>query len=530
MKDSRRHGVRGLACALAFAWLGMIHLTATAQTYAPPSGRVISTQPAPMAPANYYDPSVRRTQDAPPVPAPSVPVGDAPGTEIGDLALPAAEREFTGGGPTENVAATEAAAEAEAEETGVEQHWLMGALGAGDSPIKFYGWIQNSFTGNANGNNKPRINFGVAPNFQANQWMGNQYYFILENALEQNDEINFGFRVDSLFGNDWAFNYMQGLLNNVFRPIGSFAGYDPAQFYGEVHLPVLTEGGIDVKVGRFYTLAGYEVVPAIGRPLLSVPYMFTFGQPFTHMGVMTTTHLTDRINVYNGLINGWDRFINERYQPGYMGGFSWTSEDEKTALAFTTVWGANQFPRFLPGNQQIYPTGYINVPSAAGFENPGYNNNYRLLFTTVLTHKWTDKLTQVIETDQGMERNVPGLASNIVDGVVQTTAAKSQQWQSFGNWFLYQITPKLTGVWRSEVFWDQQGGRVGIQSEITTPRGKNFVGDRFYEMTAGLIWKPQPWLWVRPEVRYDWTQYHPYYDSGTKKSQFTGGLDVIITF
>ena len=164
-----------------------------------------------------------------------------------------------------------------------ETKLLMNLLGRADAPVKVYGWIQNSFTGNTRGTPKNDLNFGVNPNFQANRWMGNQYYLIIENPLEQNDRINFGFRVDNLFGNDWQFNHMRGLNEHSFR-LNHFAGYDPAQIYGEVHLPYLTKGGIDVKGGRFYTILGYEVVPAIGRPLLSVPYMFNYGQPFTHFG------------------------------------------------------------------------------------------------------------------------------------------------------------------------------------------------------------------------------------------------------
>ena len=49
----------------------------------------------------------------------------------------------------------------------------------------------------------------------------------------------------------------------------------------------------------------------------------------------------------------------------------------------------------------------------------------------------------------------------LVGGVPINGTAKSAQWQSFGNWFLYQFGEKLTGVWRSEVFWDQQGARTG---------------------------------------------------------------------
>ena len=257
-------------------------------------------------------------------------------------------------------------------------------------------------------------------------------------------------------------------------------------------------------------------LPAIARPLLSVPYMFNYGQPFTHTGVLTTWHFTDRINLYNGAINGWDRWINQRYQWGYIGGFSWTSEDEKTTLAFTAVWGPNQFPSQLPGNQQIYPTGYVNVPSIAGLTNPGYHRNDRTLFTTVGTHQWTDKLTQVMETDQGWERSIPGLGSGGANG-----QPRSATWFSYGNWFLYQLHPKITAVWRSEVFWDPQGART--QNVVNG----QFVGDRYYEITLGAIYKPHPNVWIRPEVREDWSQYHNAYSAGTRKSQCTLAFDVI---
>jgi Putative beta-barrel porin-2, OmpL-like. bbp2 len=452
-------------------------------------------------------------------PASVPPAGIAPGepgSNLTDLSVPAAERGLGGGEPTTS---TTAAEEAQAEEAKKDTRGLLMKFldMPQESDWRVYGWIENSFTGNTNGFGNG-LNFGVNPNSKANQWMGNQYYLILEKPLKQEDNVNFGFRIDNLFGNDWQFNYMQGLFNGAFRP-GQFAGYDIAQLFGEVHLPILTKGGLDVKGGRWYTLAGYEVVPATGRPLLSVPYMFNYGQPFTHVGVLTTLHVTDKINLFNGAINGWDRWIDQRFLWGYIGGFAWTSKDEKWSLAFTTVWGPNQFPSMLPGNQQIYPTGYVNVPSIAGLNNPGYHRNDRTLFTTVLTHKWNDKLTQVMETDQGMERGIPGLGAPLVGGVPQNGKSNYETWYSFGNWFLYNFTDKFMGVWRSEVFWDTNGARTGL-----------LVGDRYYEETIGAQIKPYDWLWIRPEARYDWSQFHPAYSNGTRKSQLTLAFDVIFLF
>lgn len=467
---------------------------------------------SPLNPARRaaFDPMVQPAQDA----APELPA-TPPATAVPDLGVPAADRPIGGGMPTLVTEAAEDAAPTD------EPKRLQEIFGLDDFPVKVYGWSQNSYTQNLNGYGNG-INAGVTPNFKANNWMGNQLgYIIMENPLELDDTINFGWRVDNLFGHDWAFNYEQGFLNESFN-LGDL-GYDLAQVYGEVHLPWFTEGGLDIKGGRWYTLAGYEQVPAVARPLLSVPYMFVFGQPFTHVGALTTLHLTDKINVYNGAINGWDRWFNANYDYGYIGGFSWTGNEDRTTFAFTCVWGPNQFPRFLPNNQQIYPTGYINIPQLAGLVNPGYERNDRTLFTSVLTHAWSDKLTQVLETDQGWERSVPGLASGGQNG-----AAESQQWFSFGNWFLYEFNEKLTGVWRSEIFWDMQGGRTSLLALVGGQ--PDFQGDRFYEMTLGLIYKPCPNLWIRPEARYDWTQYHEYYSGGTRKSQATLAFDVIVLF
>ena len=506
--------------ALAFAVLtmGLGAATARAQDPAqtPRPVKPVAPVRSPYAPA---DPVVRRVQDPPPPPAvtPPNPGGAGTGTAGNetDLTVPRAEKE---GEPTNEVAAEEKAAEPAAKD---ETKLLMNWLGTSESKNKVYGWIQNSYTGNTNGVPKNAQNFGVNPNFLANRWMGNQYYLIFERTVEQNDEINFGYRVDNLFGNDWQFNHMQGLNQTSFQP-NHFAGYDPAQMYVEMHVPdkFLNTKGIDIKGGRWYTLAGYEVVPATGRPLLSVPYMFNYGQPFTHFGALTTWHITDKFNLYNGAINGWDRWINTTYKWGYIGGFSWTFNEDKTNLAFTTIWGPNQFPSQLPGNQKFYPTGYINVPSIAGRRNNGYAANDRVLFTTVLSHKWSDRLTQVMETDQSFEQNVPGARSPVVNGVVQNGNSGGAGWYSFGNWFLYKITKdsdKLTGVWRSEIFRDNNGVRTGIATNYS-------------EFTVGLIYKPKPYLWIRPEARYDFARSgHPYSD-GTRNSQFTLGFDVILLF
>jgi hypothetical protein len=103
--------------------------------------------------------------------------------------------------------------------------------------------------------------------------------------------------------------------------------------------------------------------------------------------------------------------------------------------------------------------------------------------------------------------------------VPQNAAAKYDTWYGFVNAYLYRFTDQVTGVWRAEVFWDTNGARTG-----------KLVGDRYYEMTLGVRYQPRSWLLIRPEARYDWSQFHPAYANDTRKSQFTLGFDVIVLF
>ena len=100
--------------------------------------------------------------------------------------------------------------------------------------------------------------------------------------------------------------------------------------------------------------------------------MFNYGQPFTHVGMLSTLHLTDRINIYNGVVNGWDRWINTDWKWNYLGGFSWTSKDTKMNVAMSYIFGPDQYPKFLPNGTQIVLPGATPPPFLAGRRNIGY--------------------------------------------------------------------------------------------------------------------------------------------------------------
>ena len=159
----------------------------------------VAFQDAPAAPAASAAPSTP-TPTTPDASAPAAPAAPATGAGADvtssnrDLSLPRAEREGGGGEPTNGAAAADTAKSPDSEKPADAAapakdptKLLMKLFDAEESPVKVYGWLQNSYTYNANGRGVTGQNFGVTPNNLANQWQGNQYYLILENALEQGD-------------------------------------------------------------------------------------------------------------------------------------------------------------------------------------------------------------------------------------------------------------------------------------------------------------------------------------------------------
>ena len=285
-------------------------------------------------------------------------------------------------------------------------HILADALGIPEnSGFRAFGWIQNSFTGNANGpGNGP--NFGVEPNALANQWMGNQYYLVVENPLEQNDSVNFGFRVDNMFGNDWQFNYMQGLFNSRLPP-NHFAGLRPAQLYGERHLPILTperprrQRRALVHAGRLRAGAGDRPPVAVGP-----------------VHVQLRPAVPPRRRRHHAAPDAPDQSLQRHRSTAGTAGSTRTTSGATSAASPGR-------PRSRRPTSRSPASG--GPTSTRGSCRPTSRSTRRATSTSPAwpacrtrdtpptiapcspgsLHNWTDNLTQIIETDQGWERRYP---------------------------------------------------------------------------------------------------------------------------
>lgn len=370
---------------------------------------------------------------------------------------------------------------------------------------KFYGWVQAGFTANFD-SPRDRVNYGVNFNWRSNDYRLNQVYFVFENTLEHDDKPNVGYRVDFVMGQDAPFLAANGLFSDFtgLDPTSGFGvdgpasfrymnriGIDLPQFYLEAHLSgVITEKGIDIRVGKFYTYVGREVYPGKDTDFYSRTYENIIGTPFTHTGALATLHATDTWDVIAGVVRGADVFEDNNSRPSYHGAFIWNSCDKR--WNWTTAW-------------------------ITGPEQPHNNTNYRTVVSSYLTVTFGHYSEWKLATG-GMLAWEANAALDPVTGYAQDA-----EWYAYSAHLFYTVDPRLILGVRAEWFRDDDGVR-------TAYFGRPGFDASFFDVTLGLTYKPYQNLRLRPEIRFDWSPDARAWNDQQDRFQTTVGLDVIWEF
>lgn len=374
--------------------------------------------------------------------------------------------------------------------------------------IKIYGWIAGGMTFNTD-SPRDRLNFGTNFNNRSNDVMLNQAYIVLEKPLDldkKKDEIHFGFRADIVYGHDVPYfsNFAYGWSNHQTGASGqsprtSDYALDALQFYGEMHLPVLTERGVDVRVGRFYTLLSNELTPAPQTLFYSHNYEYFYG-PFTHTGVMSTVHIGDTLDVHNCFVRGWEPvFADNNDVWGYMGGLVWNSCDKQHNV--TVGWHLSPEQNNNNDNWRRVGSGYYT-------RTFGSHNQWK--YTGGGTIGWEQGGSAF---DQG----------------------RPAEWYAINQYLFYTIDPRLTLGVRGEWFHDDDGNRTSLFNDQFLDGNRPGYAGSFYGLTLGATWKPYQNLRVRPEVRFDWfdgpsTNGSLPFNDQRDRFQLTFGFDVVWEF
>ena len=154
----------------------------------------------------------------------------------------------------------------------------------------------------------------------------------LASPLDESDWAA-GYQVDLWFGPDAGW-----LLSNSFATDGN-TDLGIKQAY--VHLRAPVGNGLELKMGQFDTIIGYEVGSSPANPNFSRSYG-CFIEPFQHTGLLATYPLTEELSISGGVANSYGFGINDREgsesQKTYMASMAYELPESAGSMAGTAFY------------------------------------------------------------------------------------------------------------------------------------------------------------------------------------------------
>ena len=360
---------------------------------------------------------------------------------------------------------------------------LRNALGLGPAlesrNLRMFGWMEAGYTGSSAGSGlqsvQPRLNlFG-------NEFLFNEVGFVLQKALKQ-DEYDWGFNIRYFAGADAATGQPKGGIGYPVRD--PRFSQDFRDLYLSAHLPIITDGGMNVKIGRMNSIIGWNGFLAPYRPLYSSDYQFFYSQDGAFTGGLAQLIVSDQLDIWNGITLGANTFFETRSSDSYcyIGQINyWLTGEKRTRLTASTYIGPD-----------------------AIFAAPGMNGDFVSMVELRVQHGWNERFTQVVQSNFGWDRDTPvGTAS----------------WFGLYTVGIFHLNCHWDVIGRAEWFRDVGGTRTGVNAHYS-------------EVTAGLNWHPTKYLEIRPEIRGDFAS-RPAFGGGNIPrdcSMLTGAISALFKF
>ena len=318
-----------------------------------------------------------------------------------------------------------------------------------------------------------------------------------------------GFKFQALYGSDARIIHTLGVFDQLVHDRNQI---DIVEADVSIHLPQLFANGLDVKAGIYPTPLGVEVIDPKANPFYSHSYIFNYGLPFKHTGVLATAHVSDLLDLYFGVDTGTNTGIaygagDNNNRPGGIAGLGLNFLDGKlTVLALTHIG---------PENSKL------NTPFA--------NSAMRYYNDVAVVWKTTEKLTLTAELNYVKE-----------DGF------RAEGYGAAG-YASYALNDQLTLNGRAEIWRDNTNFFVsnpaGYRDYVAAERGTfaNLItapkATTYSEFTAGVTYKLQglperlTTAMVRPEIRYDRSLNGttPFGD-GRNQGRWTFAADLVLGF
>jgi len=393
-----------------------------------------------------------------------------------------------------------------------------------------------------NGNYPTDIGF---PGLYSNRGQLDQLDLMIQKTLGTSG-WDWGFNFEQGYGTDDAQIHSDGMLDNRGNTAnqtnannnGPDNQYDIVQADLLFRVPV--GNGLNITVGKFATLLGYEYINPTLNAFYTHSYLFTFGIPLTQTGVLGAYTFPKLINgndwtVTAGITRGWNQSIRDNNgDPDFLGQIT-GNIDSAGKLGFTM-------------NMSEGPEAGANGGASArgGVSD---NSNFWTVVEMIPTYKLSDQLTLAVDTLWG---DFPhGSATQLGHGEIAgaptgTDDGKSAEWFAVAPYLSYKWNSYVTWNLRGEWYRDQGGATVGATlGSYATTAGvpTTAISADYYEATLNAQIHPFPtndwlqWLQLRPEIRYDYASrpaYNAVHNSSVTGfgdySEFTFAMDAIMQF
>lgn len=289
-----------------------------------------------------------------------------------------------------------------------------------------------------------------------------------EKATDGSCGLDIGGRVDVIYGTDGPNTQAFG------QPSGWDTGWDNGAQYGGAVPQLYVEaayGDWSIIAGHFFTIIGYEVVPATGNFFYSHAYTMNFSEPFTHTGVLATYNYSDDTTLWGGWVSGWDSGFTDNGS-AFLGGISHQLTC-RLNLTYTAIGGR--------------------------FADTGGRTDRGFMQSIVAIYDVSDSLQYILQSDYN---DTEDAASALV-----------QRTYGVNNYLLKTVNDCFAYGARFE-WWNQEV--PGVKNDL-------------YALTTGVNYRPHANLIFRPELRFDWNPNGTFGLAGGS-SQTTFGMDAILTY
>jgi hypothetical protein len=332
------------------------------------------------------------------------------------------------------------------------------SVGTALSSTMLSGYVDTSAQWNLGNGNAGAPAYAFGGPGKADGFNVNVVRLLLEKDPDASDAWGAGYKVDLIFGPD------ANALNTAGVVGGSTSDFALKQAYVDLKAPL--GNGLDIKIGEWDTIIGYEVFQSGDNPNFTRSYGYTI-EPTTHTGVLLGYTVNDMLSLQAGVANTFGPTIGGNVAPG---GRAFTPVANG---ANTVQTEAESYKTYMASVALTAPTNWSWASGSTlyGCVINGFNNGSPATGTPAAQTSFYAGLTlntPLTALKLGASYDYAGVQEQFFSQTVTATGLPTTQAKvgsgyanAFALYATYQATEKLSLNGRGEYF-TQSGGASGL--------------------------------------------------------------------